>query len=79
MPTKATGSHPISAFVALVAGTVLSKYVWEILPPLGVASQATLTLIDNYLMAVPTDAHAAGALVVFISVTVVWEIAHLMR
>lgn len=78
MPTKAAGSHPFSALVALVAGSILSKYVWELLPPVGAASQAVLTLINSYV-AVPTSSKAAGALVIFLSVTVVWEVAHYVR
>lgn len=79
MPTKATGSHPVSALVALVAATVLSKYVWELLPPLGNASQATLNVINSSIIPVPTNSEAAGALVVFIVVTVTWEVAHYIR
>ena len=79
MPTKAAGSHPVSALVALVAGSVLSKYVWELLPPVGTASQAVLNLINDSLVTVPTSSNAAGALVIFVGVTVVWEAAHYVR
>lgn len=79
MPTKATGSHPVSAFTALVAGAILSKYVWEVLPPIGTASQAALNVINSSIISVPTSSRAAGALVIFIAVTVVWEIAHYLR
>lgn len=78
VPTKAAGSHPVSALIALVAGSVLSKYVWELLPPVGTASQAVLDLTNNYV-AVPTSSNAAGALVIFVGVTVVWEVAHYIR
>jgi hypothetical protein len=78
VPTKAAGSHPVSALVALVAGSVLSKYVWELLPPVGTASQAVLTLTNSYVP-VPTNSKAAGALVIFLGVTVVWEAAHYIR
>jgi len=79
MPTKATGSHPVSALVALVAGTVLSKYVWDLLPPIGTASQATLNVVNSSIISVPTNSEAAGALVIFIGVTVIWEVAHYIR
>lgn len=79
MPTKAAGSHPASALVALVAGSVLSKYVWELLPPVGTASQAVLSLANTYVGEVPTSSNAAGALVIFLGVTVVWEVAHYAR
>lgn len=79
MPTKTTGSHPVSALTALVAGSILSKYVWELLPPVGTASQATLNVINSNIIAVPTNSKAAGALVIFLLVTVIWEIAHYAR
>jgi len=79
MPTKATGSHPISALTALVAGSILSKYVWELLPPVGTASQAALTIINSNVITVPTNSEAAGALVIFLIVTVIWEVAHYVR
>jgi hypothetical protein len=79
MPTKATGSHPVSALIALVAGSVLSKYVWEVLPPLGTASQTALNLVDSSLVSVPTSSRAAGALVIFLAVSVTWEFAHYLR
>jgi hypothetical protein len=79
MPTKATGSHPVSALIALIAGSILSKYVWELLPPLGAASQASLNVINSNIIPVPTSSEAAGALVIFLLVTVIWEVAHYIR
>jgi hypothetical protein len=79
MPTKATGSHPVSALIALVAGSILSKYVWDLLPPIGKASQATLSIINSSGISVPTSSRAAGAFVIFLSVTILWEIAHYIR
>jgi hypothetical protein len=79
MPTKATGSHPISGLIALLAGSVLSKYVWSILPPIGTASQMVLNVIDSTILPVPTNTETAGMLVVFLAVTMVWEAAHFFR
>jgi len=79
MPTKATGSHPVSALIALVAGSVLSKYTWEVLPPFGTASQTVLKFINSYVTSVPTSHEAAGALVIFVGVTLIWETAHFIR
>ncbi|MEZ3144741.1 hypothetical protein [Halobaculum sp. MBLA0143] len=80
MPTKAAGSHTLSALVALFASATLSKYVWQVLPSLGEVSQSSLTLVDRLpVVSVPTDAEAAGALLVIVVVTVVWEVAHYAR
>ena len=79
MPTKATGSHPVSALIALIAGSILSKYVWELLPPIGAASQAALNIVNSSVVTVPTSSRAAGALVIFLIVTVIWEVAHYIR
>jgi hypothetical protein len=79
MPTKAAGSHPVSGLIALIAGTVLSKYVWDLLPPIGVASRAALNTINRNIISVPTSSDAAGVLVIFLLVTGIWEVAHYLR
>jgi hypothetical protein len=79
MPTKAAGSHPVSGLIALIAGSVLSKYVWELLPPIGAASQTALGVINSNIIPVPTSSEAAGVLVIFLLVTVIWEVAHYIR
>lgn len=79
MPTKAAGSHPVSGLLALVAGSVMSKYVWDLLPPIGAASQAALGVINSNIMPVPTSSEAAGIVVIFVAVTIVWEVAHYVR
>lgn len=80
MPTKAPGSHVLSAVVALFASSTLSTYVSELLPPVEKVSQTVLVLIDTLpVVTLPTDSNAAGALIVVIGVTILWEIAHLAR
>jgi len=80
MPTKAPGSHTLSALVALFASQVLSKYVWQVLPSLGEASQTALTAVNSLpTISVPHGTEAAGAMLVIVTVTVVWEAAHLVR
>jgi hypothetical protein len=79
VPTKATGSHPVSALIALIAASMLEKYVWELLPPIGAASQAALYVINSNIIPVPTGSEAAGAVVVFLFVTVLWEVSHYIR
>jgi hypothetical protein len=79
MPTKAAGSHPVSGLMALIAGSVLSKYVWELLPPIGTASRAALDVINRNIISVPTSSEAAGVLVIFLFVTMIWEVAHYIR
>lgn len=80
MPTKTTGSHTASALVALFASELLSKYVNATLPSLTEASTAVLRIVDALpVVAVPTDARAAGAVFVIVGVTVAWEVAHWLR
>ncbi|ERH13364.1 MAG: hypothetical protein J07HB67_02403 [halophilic archaeon J07HB67] len=80
MPTKAVGSHTLSALVALFAGQVLSKYVSEVLPSLGEASRVALTAVNSLpAVSIPHGAEAAGTVLVIVAVTAVWEITHLLR
>jgi hypothetical protein len=80
MPTKAAGSHTLSALVALLASQTLSKYVWQVLPSLGEASQTALSVVNSVpAVSVPTGSEAAGAVLVIVAVTVVWEVIHFVR
>jgi hypothetical protein len=80
MPTKGPGSHVLSAVVALFASSTLSNYVSELLPPVEEVSRAVLVYVDALpVVTLPTDSNAAGALIVILGVTVLWEIAHVAR
>jgi hypothetical protein len=77
MPAKTGASHGIAAFVTLLVGTVLSKYVWAIAPPLGDLSLATVRTLRSQLgLAVPVSEEFAGALVVMFGLSFLWGIVY---
>lgn len=75
MPTKTGASHGMSAFVTLIAGALLSKYLWGIVPPLGEASLTTMKVIRSTTgIDVPVSEQFAGMVVVMVGLSFVWGI-----
>jgi hypothetical protein len=77
MPAKTGASHGIGAFVTLMIGTMLSKFVWDILPPLGEFSYATIRLIRSVTgINVPVSEQFAGAAVVMVGLSFLWGVVY---
>jgi hypothetical protein len=75
MPAKTGGSHALSAFVSMVVGTVLSKYIWEFTPPL-----ARLGAFVGDVLAAATGVtfsdQQAGGLVVVVGLSFLWGVVY---
>ncbi|QLH79839.1 hypothetical protein HZS55_22190 [Halosimplex rubrum] len=71
MPAKTGASHALAALVSMLAGTVLSKYVWELLPPLAsVGESVSAGLVAATGVALPRP--LSGSLVVILGLSFVW-------
>lgn len=77
MPAASGASHGLSAFVTLIIGALLSKYVWELVPPLGSLSLAAVHLIEATTgTQLPGEEQLAGTLVVMVSLSVLWGVGY---
>jgi hypothetical protein len=77
MPAKTGSSHALSAFVTLIVGTVLSKYLWTYAPPLGDVSLAVVRFVHSTTGArVPIDEQFAGSLAVMVGLSFVWGVVY---
>ncbi|WP_251328772.1 hypothetical protein [Haloplanus pelagicus] len=79
MPAKTGASHALSAFVSLIVGTVLSKYVWTYTPPLAEAGAVAGRHLSG-LIGTPIAPETTGGLVVVLLLSFVWGVIyHLAR
>lgn len=77
MPTKTGASHGIAAFVTLLIGTMLSKFVWDILPPVGELSLTAMTFLNTQIgLDVPTSERFAGTIVVMAVLSFLWGVVY---
>jgi hypothetical protein len=77
MPAKTGASHGIAAFVTLLVGTIMSKYIWNIVPPLGELSLIVIKQIRSATGArLPVNDQFAGALVVMVGLSFVWGVVY---
>jgi len=75
MPAKSGGSHAIGAFVTLIVGTVLSKYIWTFAPPLGEAATASIVLLRTTAgVSIPANNQFSGMIVVMLGLSFLWGI-----
>ena len=77
MAGTAGASHGLAAFVTLLIGTILSKFVWDLAPPIGeVALRTTDILRSTTGMAIPVNEQFAGTLVVMVGLSFVWGVVY---
>lgn len=77
MPAKTGASHGLAAFATLLIGTVFSKFVWDLLPPLGELSLLTMRLLNRYLgVRLPTNERFTGAVVIVLALSFLWGIVY---
>ncbi|WP_436931549.1 hypothetical protein [Halosimplex halobium] len=71
VPAKTGASHAFAAFASLLAGSVLSEYVTETLPPLAsVGETVSALLVAATGVALPRP--LSGSLVVVLALSFVW-------
>jgi len=76
MPAKSGASHGIAAFTTLLLGTILSKFVRTLFPPVGELSLLVVRTIADLGLPVPTDEAFAGTLVVVVTLSFLWGVAY---
>jgi len=75
MPAKTGTSHALAAFVSLVVGSMLSKYVWTYTPPLAEAGAAIGRLLAP-LLGTPLSREVAGGLLLVLALSFVWGVVY---
>lgn len=77
MPAKTGASHGFAAFATLLVGTMLSKFVWDLLPPLGEISLLTMEFLNEQVgIDVPTSEQFAGTIVVMVVLSFAWGVVY---
>lgn len=77
MPASSGASHGAAAFVTLIIGAILSKYVWQVLPPIGELSLFVMGRIKSLTGAdIPVNEQIAGMVVVMIGLSFVWGVVY---
>lgn len=77
MPAKTGGSHATASLVTFVIGTVLSKYIWSVAPPLGEVALTSMTVLRSATnLPVPASDQAAGTVVVMFVLSFVWGVVY---
>lgn len=77
MPASSGASHGLSAFITLIIGAMLSKYVWQLLPSLGELSLLVIGVVRSSTGAeIPANEQTAGMVVVMIALSFVWGIVY---
>lgn len=77
MPASSGASHGLAAFATLIVGSMLSKFIWELIPPLGQLSLSTIQLIRATTGAnIPISEQFAGTVVVMIGLSFFWGVIY---
>lgn len=77
MPAKSGVSHGLAAFVTLIIGTILSKLVWDMVPPLGELSLRIIRTIRSLTgVDIPVNEQFAGTIVVMIGLSFLWGVVY---
>lgn len=77
MPATSGASHGFAAFVTLIIGTILSKFVWDLVPPLGQLSLFVVSTLQSITGAdIPTSEQFAGTVFVMIVLSFLWGVVY---
>jgi hypothetical protein len=77
MPATSGASHGLAAFVTLIVGTILSKLIWDLVPPLGQLSLFVIGTVRSVTgAAIPTSEQFAGTAFVMIVLSFVWGVVY---
>jgi hypothetical protein len=79
MPAKTGGSHSFAAFTSMIVGTVISRYIWEMLPPFAHLSETVGALLLD-VTGVSYSAEFVGGLLIASVLAFAWGVLyHLKR
>lgn len=77
MPATSGMSHGFAAFASLIIGTILSKFVWDFLPPLGELSLFLIRETRSITGAsIPVNEQFAGSVVVMVGLSFLWGVIY---
>lgn len=77
MPARSGASHGLAAFVTVLVGAVLSKYVWDLVPPLGELALVTIEITQALTgLAIPVNEQFAGTIVVMVALSFLWGMVY---
>lgn len=70
-------SHGLAAFITLIIGSMLSKFVWNLIPPIGEFALFVTDLIKSVTGAnIPVNEQFSGTLVVMVVLSFIWGVAY---
>lgn len=74
---KTGASHGFAAFATLLIGSVVSKFVWAVLPPVAEISLMAMNFLDGQVwLDVPTSEQFAGTIVVMVALSFLWGVVY---
>lgn len=77
MTLKSGMSHGFAAFGTLICGSVLSKFIWEFLPPLGELALLSISTLQSLTGAdIPVNEQFAGTVIVMLGLSFLWGIVY---
>jgi hypothetical protein len=77
MTLKSGMSHGLAAFGTLIFGTTLSKFIWDILPPLGELALLSISTLQSITGAnIPVNERFAGTIVVMVILSFIWGVVY---
>ena len=80
MPASSGASHGFAAFASVLIGAIMSKYVWQLVPPVGEISLLAIEIIQFFTGTnLPTNEQFAGTIVVMFGLSFVWGIVYHIR
>lgn len=77
MAATSGASHGFAAFATLLIGTMFSKFIWDVLPPLGEISLLTIQIINTQAgIDLPVSEQFAGTIVVMVGLSFLWGVVY---
>lgn len=74
------GSHAVGTLLVFVVGSLLSKYVWELTPPLAEAARLLMTTTRSLTtIPLPVNDQMAGTVVVMIGLSFIWGVGYQLK
>lgn len=79
MPVTSGASHGTAALVSLIIGTILSKFIWDLVPSLGQVSLFVIRWFRRITgLDIPVNEQFAGAVIVMVGLSFTWGIIYHM-
>lgn len=81
MPAKTGASHGMAAFSTFLIGSIFSKAVWDIIPPVAEISLFVVETLQSIVgVNIQANEQTAGTLVIMFVLSILWGVGyHLQR